>query len=162
MQMLQRPNRNDADACLGIMPVTSAEVLPGPGDGNVPVVLLVEDDVLVRFTTAETLREEGYLVLEAVDASEALALIATGHPLDLVLSDVRMPGGMDGVGLSFAVKELRQNLPVALVSSHLDPDREHAAEAFLAKPYRPEQLLSLVADLVGAEWQMRFGRPSAS
>src|SRR6476619_8205888 len=121
--------------------MTSAEVLPGPGDGHIPIILLVEDDVLVRFTTAETLREEGYLVLEAVDASDALALIATGHPLDLVLSDVRMPGGMDGVGLSFAVKELRQNLPVALVSSHLDPDREHAAEAFLAKPYRPEQLL---------------------
>lgn len=142
--------------------MASGEVLPGPGEGHVPVILLAEDDVLVQFTTAETLRLEGYVVLEAVDASEALSLIATGHPLDLVLSDIRMPGELDGVALTFAVKELRPHLPIVLVSSHLDPDRAHAAEAFLAKPYQPEQLVALVEHFVGAEWQNKLRSPTAS
>ena len=59
-----------------------AVVLPGPGEARKPVILLVEDDVLVRFTTADLLREAGFDVLEAVDSSEALALLTTGHPLD--------------------------------------------------------------------------------
>lgn len=141
--------------------MTSAEVLPGPGEGHIPIVLLVEDDVLVRFTTAETLRDEGYTVLEAADAPEALALIATGHPLDLVLSDVRMPGEMDGVALTHAIKALRPNLPIALISSHLDPGMTHVGEAFLPKPFEPARLLQLVDELVGAKWQTKRSNPTA-
>jgi two-component system, response regulator PdtaR len=52
--------------------------MPGPGAIGAPVILLVEDDVLVRLATAELLRDEGYVVLEAVNAGEAVALIETG------------------------------------------------------------------------------------
>ncbi|MCL6730323.1 response regulator [Sphingomonas hankyongi] len=142
--------------------MTSAEVIAGPGDGHIPIILLAEDDVLVRFTTAETLREAGYVVLEAVDASEALALIATGHPLDIVLSDVRMPGELDGVALTYAIKKLRPNLPIVLISSHLDPKTKHVGDAFIAKPYQQSELLELVEHLVGAEWQTKRSNPSAS
>src|SRR6476661_2808230 len=90
-----------------------AVVIPGPGESHNPVILLVEDDVLVRFTTADILREAGFDVLEAVDSSEALALLTTGHPLDLVLTDIRMPGHMDGVQLASVIKNTRPNLPVA-------------------------------------------------
>lgn len=140
----------------------SNEVLQGPGEGHTPVVLIAEDDVLVRFTTAEILRDAGYVVLEAVDASEAIALISTGHPLDLVLSDVRMPGEMDGVALSHAIKGLRPHLPIVMVSSHLEPDTVHGGDAFLSKPYQPENLLKLVEEFVGAEWQTKQTRPTAS
>lgn len=142
--------------------VTSGEILPGPGEGHVPVILLAEDDVLVRFTTAETLRDAGYTVLEAADASEALSLIETGHPFDLVLSDVRMPGKIDGVALTFAIKDLRQNLPVVLVSSHLEPDRAHAGDAFLSKPYQVADLFRIVEQFVGVEWQTKRSNPTAS
>ena len=142
--------------------MTSGEVLPGPGDGHAPVILLVEDDVLVRFTTAETLRDSGYHVLEAVDAGEALSLIGTGHPLDLVLSDVRMPGQMDGVALTYAIKEVRPNLPVVLVSSHLEPNTSHAGEAFLSKPYQVGELFKIVERFVGVEWQTKYSSPTAS
>lgn len=142
--------------------VMSNKVLQGPGEGHTPVVLIAEDDVLVRFTTAEILRDAGYVVLEAVDASEAIALISTGHPLDLVLSDVRMPGEMDGVALSHAIKALRPHLPVVMVSSHLEPDTVHGGDAFLSKPYQPENLLKLVGQFVGAEWQTKQTRPTAS
>jgi CheY-like chemotaxis protein len=142
--------------------LASVDVLPGSGEGRTPVILLVEDDVLIRFATAEMLRDEGYAVLEAVDATEALALLETGHPLDLVLSDVRMPGDMDGVALTYAMKTLRPNLPMVLVSSHLPPDCQHAGDDFLAKPYGPSQLFELVQKLVGATCNSRRSNPSAS
>jgi CheY-like chemotaxis protein len=142
--------------------LASVDVLPGIGDGRTPVILLVEDDVLVRFATAEMLRDEGYAVLEAVDAAEALSLLETGHPLDLVLSDVRMPGDMDGVALTYAMKTLRPNLPMVLVSSHLPPDTQHAGDGFLAKPYGLGQLIELVGNMVGVQCNSRRSSPSAS
>ena len=142
--------------------VSNSKVLPGPGAVGQPIVMLVEDDVLVRLATAELLRDEGYVVLEAVDAGEALALVGTGHPIDLVLTDVRMPGTMNGLELSFAVKDLRTNLPVVLFSSHLPDDALHCADAFLQKPYRPEDLFNLVNSIVGVEWQTQATKPTAS
>lgn len=142
--------------------MTSAEVVPGPGDDRSPVILIVEDDILVRFATAELLRTEGYTVLEAVSASEALQLLATGHPLDLVLSDIRMRGGMDGVSLTYAMKAVRPYLPIVLVSSHLSPDTTHAADAFLAKPYLPDKLFRLVAQMIATGWQVQSSGPAAS
>lgn len=141
--------------------MTSADIVPGPGDGHTPVILLVEDDVLVRFSTAELLRDEGYIVLEAVDACEAMALLGSGHPLDLVLSDIRMPGPMDGVAMSYAIKQVRPNLPVVLVSSHLPGNARHGGDGFLAKPYEPAELFEVVKDMVGEKWQNKFRGPSA-
>src|SRR5947209_12937519 len=117
--------------------VASGKVLPGPGAVGQPVILLVEDEVLVRLATAELLRDEGYVVLEAVNGGEALALLETGHPLDLVITDIRMPGRMNGLELCSSVKRLRANLPVMLFSSHLPDQAPHCADAFLAKPYQP-------------------------
>ena len=142
--------------------MASGTVLPGPGAVGAPVILLVEDDVLVRLATAELLRDEGYVVLEAVNAGEAIALIQTGHPMDLVVSDIRMPGDIDGLKLSFAVKQLRSNLPVMLFSSHLPEEGEHCGDAFLQKPYRPDDLFKLVSQLVGAEWPSQSNNPTAS
>jgi CheY-like chemotaxis protein len=141
--------------------VDEAVVISGPGEAHKPVILLVEDDVLVRFTTADILREAGFDVLEAVDASEALALLTTGHPLDLVITDIRMPGHMDGVQLTNVIKNTRPNLPVALLSSHLDrPD--HEADAFVPKPYDPDALVGVVKRLIGAEWRSNLTSPNAS
>ena len=138
-----------------------AVVLPGPGEAQKPVILLVEDDVLVRFTTAEVLRDGGFDVLEAVDSSEALALLSTGHPLDLVITDIRMPGHMDGMQLANVLKNARPNLPVALLSSHLErPD--HSADIFISKPYDPDKLVEVVKRLIGAEWRSNLVSPNAS
>ena len=138
-----------------------AVVVRGPGEAQRPVVLLVEDDVLVRFTTAEILRDAGFDVLEAVDASEALALLTTGHPLNLVITDVRMPGHMNGVQLASVIKNSRPNLPVALFSSHLDHP-QHDADEFVQKPASPDQLVEVAKRLIGAEWLKTVGSPNAS
>jgi CheY-like chemotaxis protein len=136
-------------------------VVAGPGESRKPVILLVEDDVLVRFTTADILREAAFDVLEAVDSSEALALLTTGHPLDLVITDIRMPGHMDGLQLASVIKATRPNLPVALLSSHLEqPD--HDADVFLQKPYSPDQLVEVVKRLIETEWRSNLASPNGS
>lgn len=142
--------------------VSSSKVLPGPGAVGQPIILLVEDDVLVRLATAELLRDEGYAVLEAVNAREALTLVGTGHPIDLVITDIRMPGGLNGLDLCSGIKNLRANLPVVLFSSHLPQGASHCADAFLQKPYRTEELFELVRRIVGVECQTGATGPTAS
>ncbi|MFC7538223.1 ATP-binding protein [Siccirubricoccus deserti] len=76
-------------------PPSSASAEPEAGFGE--TVLIVEDDALVRSALAETLRDLRYRVIEAADADAALAMLEYGIAADVVLSDVMMPGGMDGV-----------------------------------------------------------------
>ena len=142
--------------------MTNSEVVSVPGLDDNAVILVVEDEVLVRFVTAEMLRDEGYVVLEAADASEALALMATGHPLDLVLTDIRMPGELDGVGLTREIKQARPHLPILIVTSHLPEDGDHAGDGFLAKPFEHQQLLERVGEMIGSEWKQRRSSPRAS
>ena len=142
--------------------MTGGELVAGTGHGPKPAILLVEDEVLIRLATAELLREEGYVVLEAVDAGEAMALLRSGHPLDLVITDVRMAGEMDGVALSYALKEARPNLPVALVSGDLPGDAPHAGDGFLRKPFSDQELFDVVKKLMDPEWQSQRTRPAAS
>jgi CheY-like chemotaxis protein len=132
--------------------MSNGEVVEGPGRNHAPVILLVEDEVLIRLSVAETLRDQGNVVLEACDASEALALVSTGHVLDLVVTDVRMPGAMDGVSLSFALKEMLPALPVILISGDMPPDREHGGDAFLRKPFQMAELTTLIMELMDPEW----------
>lgn len=63
-------------------------------------VLLVEDEVLIRMVVADYLRECGYRVLEAGNADDAFKILTTNEPIDVVCTDVQMPGTLDGFGLS--------------------------------------------------------------
>jgi signal transduction histidine kinase/CheY-like chemotaxis protein len=107
------------------------------------VVLLVEDDDSVAAAVSAMLSELGYRVVRAVDAASALAVIDRGEePIDVMFSDMVMPGTMDGAALAEAVLQRRPDLPVVLTTGFSD-----AAEAaqrkglrLLAKPYRIEAL----------------------
>jgi len=100
-------------------------------------VLLVEDEILIRSAVAEFLRSAGYRVIEAANAAEAVAVFASGTPIDLVFSDVTMPGAMDGVGLARWVAGHHPGIRVILTSaiSHARRAGEIGA-AYLPKPYR--------------------------
>lgn len=114
-------------------------------------VLVVEDDPNVLDITSHMLELEGYDVLTAMNANEALTLLAVHPEVDLVLTDVQMPGAMDGIEL---VRELhRQGNPVSCVV--VSGDALQATErlgklgnsaAFLAKPYDRRSLLKAVGD----------------
>ncbi len=102
-----------------------------------PAVLVVEDEILIRSAVAEFLRDAGYRVIEAANAAEAVALFASGTPVDLVFSDINMPGAMDGVGLASWVAGHHPNVRIILTSARSFAQRAgEIGVAFLAKPYR--------------------------
>jgi DNA-binding NtrC family response regulator len=107
-------------------------------------VLVVEDEVLIRMTLAAVLRDEGFDVIEACDADEALVVLATA-PIDLLLTDVRMEGSMDGLHLATQVRSTTPHLKIVMVSGHLAADETHGiADAFVPKPYLAEKVVEQV------------------
>ena len=115
------------------------------------VLLLVEDEVFIRLLVSDLLRDAGYDVVEAVDGDEALDILKAGVHVDLVLSDVSMPGSTDGLALLRFVRDNFYKLPVIITSGHLDPDVALAAGAahFLAKPFNLDKALEVVGLEVG-------------
>jgi CheY-like chemotaxis protein len=81
---------------------------PSMGIGNRvttdPTILVVEDEILIRMWLADELREAGYRVIETISADEALAVLRGGTYVDLTLTDVQMPGSMDGHALAHAIR----------------------------------------------------------
>ena len=117
---------------------------PSPDNGR--TLLLVEDEEDVRELAAEQLRELGYRVLEARDGPTALRLVQTGKHLDLLISDVGLPGGLDGRQVAEAVRNRHPNLPVILITGHAAGE-EMAGMTVVGKPFH----LAALARLVGAE-----------
>jgi CheY-like chemotaxis protein len=114
-----------------------------------PAVLLVEDEILIRSAVAEFLRGAGYRVIEAADAGEAVAIFASGTQIDLVFSDVNMPGPMDGVGLVRWIADHHPGIPVILTSAISHARRAGQSGAgFLPKPYRLAEAVRRIASLL--------------
>ena len=106
-------------------------------------VLLVEDDAEVANLVSEMLEQLGYQVIRAASASAALGALANDRRVDVVFSDIMMPGGMNGVELAKELRSRRSDLPVLLTSGYAEAARESAEAAgveVLPKPYRIEDL----------------------
>ncbi|WP_114226964.1 MULTISPECIES: response regulator [Sphingomonas] len=114
-------------------------------------LLLVEDEILVRIFIAEILRDEGFEVLEAATSEEALRQFRAHPRISLVVSDVKMPGPIDGVQLSFAIKALEPHKPLILVSADFDLGTPHSADVFLPKPFQPAELIFLIKQAISAK-----------
>jgi len=116
-------------------------------------ILVVEDEVLVRLVIAEYLRECGYKVHEAAHAEEAMAVLqAPEVSIDIVFSDVVMPGAMDGFGLSRWVRDNHPGIEVLLTSS-IDRSADLAgmlceAGPMLEKPYEPHGVVDRIKQLI--------------
>ena len=105
-------------------------------------MLLVEDEILIRILVADCLRETGFSVIEAFNGDEAMAILSAGVSIDLVLTDVRMPGSSDGLDVLHFVRRTRPGVPVILTSGHLDPGLvPEGAARFLPKPYSLERIV---------------------
>jgi CheY-like chemotaxis protein len=105
------------------------------------VILVVDDDELVRRVVTELLEDLAFSVVEAKSGREALNLIRSPTEPGLVISDVNMPE-MDGLQLVEEIKSMRPSLPVILMSGRPSKDRAHP---FLAKPFTRERLLACIA-----------------
>jgi CheY-like chemotaxis protein len=117
-------------------------------------ILVVEDDEEVLAVTAESLRELGYQV-SAVGGAQALEILTGGQPIDLLLSDVIMPGGINGAQLAVRARHVRPELKVLLTSGYTAAalNREHGLPDNLdivGKPYRREELAKKLRLVIGA------------
>jgi CheY-like chemotaxis protein len=116
-----------------------------------PTVLVVEDEILIRMMVSESLRQAGLDVFEASDADEALEVLSVAGDPDVLVTDVKMPGSLDGLELASRVREARPRVKVVITSGHA-PARaaDGLADAFLTKPFALEQLVGKVRALVAA------------
>jgi PAS domain S-box-containing protein len=129
-----------------IFPVADTTA-PGPGNDVKPCVLVVEDNDDVRELAEQVLEMEGYAVESAASGEQALALLRQGARVDLLFTDVIMPGGMNGLDLVEQARTLRPGLPVLVTTGYMDelPQRARSGGLnILAKPYRQESLLERV------------------
>ena len=122
-----------------------------PQQSPVATVLVVEDEMMVRLPIAEYLRDCGYDVVEAGDAAEAIAAVNTAGPVNLVFSDVRMPGRMDGFGLAQWFKAHHPDVPVLLTSGYTTCRGVPAnvpGVRLIEKPYSQLQVARRIAALL--------------
>jgi PAS domain S-box-containing protein len=134
-------------------PPESALVQPGCSADSMPEksaasrVLLVEDDLAVASLTVDMLEELGYEVVRVDSAHAGLTALAEPHRFDLVLSDVMMPGGMNGISFMRELRHRGIELPVVLVSGYAEAVRrgpENAGVPLLAKPYGLDDLSQIL------------------
>jgi CheY-like chemotaxis protein len=115
-----------------------------------PIVLVVEDNSLVRVVIADFLECAGFVVMQAVDGAAALVILASGADFHILFTDVQMPGPIDGVGMAMQVREQRPDMPIVLTSGHGLPAKLPAGARFVAKPYDNRKIVTLLSDLIAA------------
>jgi YesN/AraC family two-component response regulator len=127
-----------------------AAVFQAPDEGQqVPTILLVEDEVLIRMAMADALRAADFAVIEAAHADEALAILNASVAVDLVITDIRMPGSMDGLSLVSLLRERRPLLKLAIMSGEFAVSPEgSAADLFLTKPCNMSVVIEKVTELL--------------
>jgi CheY-like chemotaxis protein len=115
------------------------------------LLLVVEDDPLVRMTLVEGLSEAGFSVLEAEDAEEALQLLARQPDIVALLTDINLPGA-DGFALARAARVLRPDLPVVYASGRFreaEPGLALPGAPFLAKPFSVASAAATLSCIIG-------------
>ena len=118
----------------------------GTAESRPTVILVVEDEALVRMIASDILTEGGYRVLEAVSAEEALTLLESRHDVRLVFTDVEMPGSLDGFALARIVDMRFPGIKVIVTSGRMTPGAGDLPKGarFLPKPYAPLALVGMV------------------
>jgi CheY-like chemotaxis protein len=128
------------------------EVAPTRGGET---ILVVEDESDVRKLAVSQLADLGYRVIEAANGVEARKILATDEPIDLLFTDVVMPGGVSGRALADEAKRLRPKLATLFTSGYTENSIVHhgrldANVQFLAKPYRRQELARKVREAINA------------
>jgi two-component system, response regulator PdtaR len=114
-----------------------------------PLVLVVDDEFLVRLNALSLLEEAGFGVLEAGSADEAIAVLERREGIRIVFTDINMPGSMDGLRLAHAIRDRWPPIDIVLTSGRMCVRDEDMPErgVFLGKPYEPGELVQMVRSL---------------
>ena len=124
--------------------------MPQEQSSAAPVVLIVENDVFLRLVTASNLRDAGFEVIEAVNAAEALRILAR-VPIDVLFSDIDMPGNMDGLALAQWVRRSQADTRIILTSGAAKaPGDVEEYASFLPKPYAEKDVERLLRSVLSS------------
>lgn len=109
----------------------------------VPIVLVVEDEALVRSLAVEIVEDAGFIAIEAANADEAIAVLERRADIALVFTDVNMPGSMDGLKLAHAVRNRWPPIKIIMASgkAHLSDSDLPSNSRFFAKPYAVAKMI---------------------
>ena len=123
--------------------------LRGADSGRRALVLIVEDEAIVRLEAVDFIRDAGFDVLEASNADEAIRILESRMDVTIVFTDVDMPGSMDGVRLAHAIRGRWPPIRLVVASSytHLDEDDLPSGSRFLVKPYRHREVVKTLHEL---------------
>lgn len=113
-------------------------------------ILVVEDEPLIRMSAVATLQDAGYWVLEAQNSADALDVLSRHSEISILMTDVRMPGNMDGLALVTWVQMNNPNIRSIVVSGNATHAQAGKAGAvgFVRKPYLPDTIVQAVHDTV--------------
>ena len=116
-----------------------------------PVVLVVEDEMLLRMRAVDMVEDAGYTPVEAVDADEAVKILESRSDIALMFTDIQMPGSMDGLGLAHSVHERWPPIKIVVVSGALKlADIELPADSrFFGKPLEPKEMIAEMQNMIG-------------
>ncbi len=117
-----------------------------------PVALIVEDEPLILMLAEVAFVDAGFVVLKAESADEALSIYITQASVDILFTDVNLPGEMDGIDLAESLIQLDPRLPI-IITSALPIVRcvDHLSANFVSKPYSPIAVGAVARELLGGE-----------
>jgi len=115
------------------------------------VVLVVEDEMLLRMRAVDMVEDAGFTSVEAVDADEAVAILESRSDIALLFTDIQMPGTMDGLGLAHSVRERWPPIKIILVSGQLKLANIDipADSRFFGKPLDAKDLIAEMRSMIG-------------
>ena len=117
-----------------------------------PVVLVVEDEPLLRMLAVDVVEEAGFIAIEAGDADEAVILLESRTDITLLFTDINMPGSMDGLKLAHAVRDRWPPIKILVVSGkqQFQSFDLPSNSCFVGKPYQASALVEELRSLVGS------------
>lgn len=115
------------------------------------VVLVVEDEMLLRMRAVDMVEDAGFTSIEAVDADQAIAILESRSDIALLFTDIQMPGRMDGLKLAHAVHERWPPIKIILVSGQLMLAKTDipADSHFFGKPLEATEMIAEMRNLIG-------------
>jgi CheY-like chemotaxis protein len=116
-----------------------------------PVVLIVEDEFLLRMDAVDMIAGAGFEVLEAGNADQAIEILEARPDISVVFTDIQIPGSMDGLKLARAVRGRWPPIKIVATSGRLNIEERDLPEGgrFLPKPYSPSQVMGVLRELTG-------------
>src|ERR1044072_4677534 len=120
---------------------------------EVPNVLIVEDEMVLRMRAVDIVEDAGFRSIEAVNADQAISILESRSDISLLLTDIQMPGSLDGLKLAHAVHNRWPAIKIILVSGQVNPsEAERPADSrFFGKPLSIEQMIAELQGMVGAD-----------